>query len=112
MKLWLIATDNTNGDLDTRAVWIRLSQNFGLPIRCVFFSVPPKLCEHNNIVRALAGDAFNPDNRSVLPHLAFSSFASRFVKPSTKEGFEDVITLEFKVRDLYIIFDTGREGKE
>ncbi|MCJ1344237.1 hypothetical protein MMC31_002440 [Peltigera leucophlebia] len=91
-----VAIDNTNGDLETRAVWIRLSESFGLPIRCVFFSTPPKLCEHNNIVRALAGDAFNPENRSILPHLAFSSFASRFIKPSTAEGFKDVITLEFK----------------
>lgn len=104
--------DNTNGDLETRAVWIRLSESFGLPIRCVFFSTPPKLCEHNNIVRALAGDAFNPENRSILPHLAFSSFASRFIKPSTAEGFKDVITLEFKVSDLHITFDTGREGIE
>lgn len=111
-RLWLIATDNTNGDLDTRALWIRLSQNFGLPIRCVFFSAPPKLCEHNNTVRALAGDAFNPENRSILPHLAFSSYASRFKKPSMTEGFDDIITLEFQVRDLYIIFDTNREGKE
>ena len=111
-SLRLIATDNTNGDLETRAVWIRLSQNFGLPIRCVFFSAPPKLCEHNNTVRALAGDAFNPENRSILPHLAFSSYASRFKKPSMTEGFDDIITLDFQVRYLHIIFDTNREGKE
>lgn len=111
-RLWLIATDNTNSDLDTRASWIRLSQKFGLPIRCVFFSAPPKLCEHNNTVRALAGDAFNPENRPILPHLAFSSFASRFTKPSTTEGFDDIITLEFQVRDIYIIFDTNCEVRE
>lgn len=110
-KLWLIATDNTNGDLDTRAIWIRLSQSFGLPIRCVFFSAPPKLCEHNNTVRALAGDAFNPENRSILPHLAFSSYASRFKKPSMAEGFDDIITLEFQVRYLYIILTLIAKGK-
>ena len=110
-RLSLIATDNTNGDLDTRALWIRLSQSFGLPIRCVFFNSPPKLCEHNNTVRALAGDAFNPENRSILPHLAFSSFASRFTKPSTTEGFDDIITLEFQVRDIYII-DVNFEVRE
>ena len=110
-RFWLIVTDNTNGDLETRAVWIRLSRNFGVPIRCVLLSAPPKLCEHNNTVRALAGDAFNPENRPILPYLAFSSFASRFINPSTTEGFEDIITLEFQVRDLYIIFETDREGK-
>lgn len=111
-KILIHATDNTNGDLDTRAVWIQLSRNFGLPIRCVFINTHPKLCEHNNIIRALAGDAFNPENRPILPHLALPSFASRFIKPSTTEGFEDVMTLEFKVRDLYIIFDTDCEEKE
>ncbi len=94
-------TDNTNADLETRAIWIQLAQKFGVPIRCVFFSTPPKLCEHNNAVRALAGDAFNPEKRSILPHSALSSFASRFKEPRNTEGFEDVMTTEFQVRDLH-----------
>lgn len=110
-RIWLITTDNTNGDLDTRALWIRLSQSFELPIRCVFFSAPPKVCEHNNTVRALAGDAFNPENRSILPPVAFSSYASRFKKPSMTEGFDDIITLEFQVRYLYIILTLITKGK-
>lgn len=91
-------TDNTNADLDTRAVWVQLAHKFDVPIRCVHFNTPAKVCEHNDTVRALAGDAFNPEKRSLLPHSAFSSFISRFKEPKKAEGFQDVTSIEFQVR--------------
>lgn len=91
-----VAIDNTNADLDTRAVWVKLAQKFKVPIRCVHFTTPAKVCEHNNTVRALAGDAFNPEKRSLLSHSAFSSFASRFTEPKNAEGFQDVTSIEFQ----------------
>lgn len=39
----------------------------------------------------------NPEKRSMLPHSAFSSFASRFREPQLKEGFDEIIRLDFKV---------------
>lgn len=77
---------------------MQLARKFGVPIRCVLFSAPTKICEHNNAVRALAGDAFNPERRSILPHSAFSSFASRFKEPNKAEGFQDITVIEFQVR--------------
>jgi len=32
-----------------------------------------------------------------LPKVAFTSFASRFREPELKEGFEDIIKIDFKV---------------
>lgn len=90
--------DNTNADLETRAKWIQLAQKLSVPIRCVYFSASVKLCEHNDCVRALAGGPFNPEKRAILPHSAFSSFASRFQEPKEQEGFQDVIKVEFQVR--------------
>ena len=92
--------DNTNADLETRAVWTRLAQKFGVPVRCVYFNAPAKLCEHNDTVRALAGGIFNPEKRAILPRSAFFSFASRFQEPNEQEGFEEIITIRFQVRNL------------
>ena len=94
--------DNTNADLETRAVWVQLAQKWDVPIRCVYFSAPVKLCEHNDSVRALAGGPFNPEKRSILPHSAFASFASRFKKPTEQEGFQDITSIEFQVRFLSV----------
>lgn len=92
--------DNTNPDLETRAVWIRLAQKFGVPVRCVYFKTPARLCEHNDAVRALAGGTFNPEKRAILPPAAFSTFASRFQEPSEQEGFEEIIPIRFQVRKI------------
>lgn len=90
-------TDNTNADPETRNVWVQLAQKFGIPIRCVHFTAPAKLCEHNDTVRALSGDIFNPEKRTILPHSAFASFAARFKEPKMKEGFQDIVTIDFQV---------------
>jgi len=74
-----------------------LAQKLSIPIRCVHFTAPTKLCEHNDTVRALTDERFNPENRSILPHSAFAGFASRFKEPKVKEGFQDIVTIEFQV---------------
>lgn len=89
--------DNTNADIDTRAVWVQLAKKFGIPIRCIYFTAPAKLCEHNDTVRALAEGIFNPEKRQILPHAAFSSYASRFQEPSLTEGFHDITKIDFQV---------------
>lgn len=57
-------TDNTNADIDTRAHWIKLAASLNIPIRCVLFTSPAKLCEHNDTVRALGG--IEVSNRDAL----------------------------------------------
>jgi bifunctional polynucleotide phosphatase/kinase len=51
-----VAVDNTNADKETRAIWVKLAAKLNVPIRLVHFTAPPKLCEHNDTVRALTGD--------------------------------------------------------
>ena len=103
-SLWFVlhagrsdARDNTNADVETRAIWIQLAQRFGLSIRCIYFTAHPKLCEHNDTVRALNQDVFNPEKRTILPHSAFSNFSSRFQEPQLKEGFHDIVRVDFTV---------------
>ncbi|KAK7532386.1 polynucleotide kinase 3 phosphatase-domain-containing protein [Phyllosticta citribraziliensis] len=92
-----VAVDNTNADAETRAHWVKLAQKHKVPIRCVLLTAPAKLCEHNDAVRALsASEQLNPEHRSMLPKLAFSSFTSRFRAPRLDEGFQDVLDVGFK----------------
>lgn len=50
-----VVIDNTNADSETRKVWVALAAKYGVPCRLVHFTAPPKLCEHNDTVRALSG---------------------------------------------------------
>jgi predicted kinase len=49
----IIDADNTNADPETRAYWVALAKKLNVPIRCIHFTAPVKLCEHNDTVRAL-----------------------------------------------------------
>lgn len=39
----------------------------------------------------------NPENRDVLPGIAFASFERDHVPPTLAEGFEDITLVNFKV---------------
>lgn len=90
--------DNTNADIETRGHWIQLARKAGVPIRCMYFTAPTKLCEHNDTVRALNGGTWNPEKRQILPHSAFSAYAARFGEPKLNEGFQDTVRVPFQVR--------------
>jgi hypothetical protein len=39
----------------------------------------------------------NPENRTILPKMAFTGYASRYRQPKLLEGFTDITTVDFKV---------------
>ncbi|KJK83199.1 hypothetical protein H634G_01328 [Metarhizium anisopliae BRIP 53293] len=90
-----VAVDNTNADPETRALWVDIASKAKVPIRCVWFKTPLHICEHNDAVRA-HNQSLNPEARQRLPKLAFTGFASRYKAPQIKEGFQDIVELEFK----------------
>lgn len=92
-----VAVDNTNPDPEVRRQWVELARTAGVPIRCIWFKTPLSIAEHNDAVRALNKD-MNPEARTALPKLAFNGFASRFKEPKTKEGFQDVVEVDFQFR--------------
>ncbi|KAI1337342.1 DNA kinase/phosphatase Pnk1 [Xylariaceae sp. FL0016] len=89
-----VAIDNTNPDPEGRREWIDFAKKRNLPIRCVWFKIPKALCEHNDAVRALNA-SMNPESRTALPGLAFTGYFSRLRPPATKEGFQDVVEVDF-----------------
>ncbi|KAF1921744.1 polynucleotide kinase 3 phosphatase-domain-containing protein [Ampelomyces quisqualis] len=103
-----VVIDNTNADPETRAVWIKLAQKVNVPIRCVLFTASAKLCEHNDIVRALnVGPETNPESRTILPKLAFTGFASRYREPRLEEGFTQILRTDFESK-----FEGSEEQKK
>ncbi|KAI5926052.1 polynucleotide kinase 3 phosphatase [Camillea tinctor] len=92
-----IAVDNTNPDPDGRKEWVELARKHKVPIRCVWFKMSKALCEHNDVVRAL-NKSMNPESRTALPGIAFAGFFSKLREPKVKEGFQDVVEVEFKFR--------------
>ncbi|KAF9738760.1 bifunctional polynucleotide phosphatase/kinase [Paraphaeosphaeria minitans] len=93
-----IGKNNTNADRETRAHWTALAKRLELPIRCVVFTASSELCEHNNAVRALnAGPDTNPEQRLLLPKLAFASFKKRYQEPAMAEGFQGIVRVDFRL---------------
>ncbi|KAF1991288.1 DNA kinase/phosphatase Pnk1 [Aulographum hederae CBS 113979] len=90
-----VVIDNTNAEPEIRAVWIQLARKFDIPIRCVHFTASAKLCEHNDAVRSLNVSSMNPEKRTMLPKVAFTSFTSRYKEPALTEGFEDIVKVDF-----------------
>ncbi|ETN38028.1 polynucleotide kinase 3'-phosphatase [Cyphellophora europaea CBS 101466] len=90
-----VAVDNTNADATARKYWVDLAKEFKIPIRCVWFTTPPRLAEHNDNVRAMNVELMNPEKRDMLPGIAFKSFQQRFQEPKLDEGFDDITTVDF-----------------
>ncbi|GIJ89811.1 hypothetical protein Asppvi_008757 [Aspergillus pseudoviridinutans] len=90
-----VVVDNTNADPNTRAEWVRVANEFNVPIRCVYFTSPPELCKHNNAVRS-ANRSLNPESRAPLPGIAFGDFLKRFKEPTMEEGFSDIVRVDFR----------------
>jgi bifunctional polynucleotide phosphatase/kinase len=64
--------DNTNADCEVRKRWIELAAKHSVPIRCVHFTAPTEICEHNDAVRALNKSVCDPSHQLALdPNEAF-----------------------------------------
>jgi bifunctional polynucleotide phosphatase/kinase len=99
-----VAIDNTNRDRATRKIWVDLARNFNVPIRCIWFTAVPALCQHNDAVRAL-NKGHNPEKRTMLPSNAFPIYNNAFEEPNVKEGLEDITKVDF-------IFEGTEDEKE
>jgi hypothetical protein len=43
------------------------------------------------------GTTLNPEDRAILPPIAFSDFRRRFEEPMLEEGFTDIVKVDFEV---------------
>jgi len=90
-------TDNTNRNKVTRAKYVDVATQLGVPIRCFHFSASLELAMHNNIYRAYFAPLAQGEQkrRKLLPSSAFYSFKSAFEPPTLDEGFNEIKTVNW-----------------
>lgn len=86
-----VVIDNTNPDVESRSRYICCAKKHSVPIRCFQFMTSFAHSKHNNKFRELTSkDA----NYVKVSNIAFNSYKSKFIQPSTEEGFNDVIRIK------------------
>jgi bifunctional polynucleotide phosphatase/kinase len=100
--------DNTNPDIESRARYVRIARQHNIDVRCVWFITSMEHSLHNNRFREITTD--NPDYVTV-PRSAFKMYQSKFVQPSLREGFKEIIKVQIslnftndKLKDSYMKF--------
>lgn len=86
-----VVVDNTNPEASTRALYLRLAKDAGVPVRCFYFGDNEDLAQHNNYYRAIYKNGKEP-----LSILAYRMFKSKFQEPTVKEGYTEVKRIHFK----------------
>ncbi|KAI9493014.1 polynucleotide kinase 3 phosphatase-domain-containing protein [Zychaea mexicana] len=88
--------DNTNPEASTRANYIRIAKNAGVPARCFYFQADEHLARHNNYFRAMHTRAGEEGvKREVMSDIAFRTFKSKLQTPQLSEGFDEIKKINF-----------------
>lgn len=85
-----VVIDNTNRDPRARKEWIAIAQEKNIPARCFVMDVDKPLSMHLNTFRALT-------KQKSIPPIAIHGFYKNFVTPTMKEGFKEIIKVQFRV---------------
>ncbi|KAI2470179.1 polynucleotide kinase 3 phosphatase-domain-containing protein [Annulohypoxylon bovei var. microspora] len=96
-KSFFATLDDINIDAKSRKEWLAVAQEHDLRIIAMRFTASTELCLHNDSFRALAGTQYNPEQRPIYPRLPFLGLVSTYERPTTSEGFQQIIDVEFEV---------------
>lgn len=100
-----VVVDNTNPDVESRNRYINCAQKHGVPVRCLQFMTSLGQAKHNNKFRELTTSVAKK-----VTEIAYNTYKSRFVEPSTMEGFNEIVKvtihpcIEGKYANLYTQF--------
>ncbi|XP_018021176.1 uncharacterized protein F21D5.5-like isoform X2 [Hyalella azteca] len=101
-----VVVDNTNPDRASRARYLKVAQDVGVPARCFVFNVNKQHAMHNNRFRELT-----EPKRPKVSEMVYNMYNSKFEKPELSEGFKDIVTVNFvprfqdkKKEELYRMF--------
>eukprot|EP00026_Physarum_polycephalum_P007454 Phypoly_transcript_07514.p1 GENE.Phypoly_transcript_07514~~Phypoly_transcript_07514.p1 ORF type:complete len:353 (+),score=73.02 Phypoly_transcript_07514:542-1600(+) len=84
-----VVVDNTNPDKASRAAYIDLAKEAGIPVRCFRFEVDEKLAQHLNYFRERLG--ISPH----VPRIGYNMYKKKFQEPTLSEGFSEVKKIKF-----------------
>lgn len=82
--------DNTNPDPASRKSFIDKAKELGVSIRCFLFNVSYEQSKHNNVFRELTDSTHQK-----VPEMVFNVYKNKYVEPSKKEGFSEVVKINF-----------------
>lgn len=85
-----VVIDDTNRDPRSRNLWIAIAKDKNLPVRCFVMDVNKPLSMHLNTFRALT-------KQKNVPLVAIHGFYKNYVVPTVKEGFVEVIKVQFQI---------------
>ena len=85
-----VVVDNTNPDKITRRQYIEVAKTRNIPARCIYFTVPEKICKHNNAYRE-----FHQNQKKRVPSVAYATFYNRLDSPRLTEGFKEIYKIEW-----------------
>ncbi|KAG7388055.1 hypothetical protein PHYPSEUDO_013174 [Phytophthora pseudosyringae] len=85
-----VVIDNTNRDSRVRKEWIAIAKEKNLPIRCFQMDVDKPLSMHLNTFRSLT-------EQKKIPDVAIHGFYKNLVVPTVKEGFSEVVKVQFRI---------------
>eukprot|EP00118_Oscarella_pearsei_P004096 m.17042 g.17042 ORF g.17042 m.17042 type:complete len:581 (+) comp27275_c0_seq3:32-1774(+) len=86
-----VVIDNTSPDIESRSRYVAVAQKAGVESRCFLFDLSVEQARHNNAFRELKG---GPEKKNI-PKQVFFSYRSKFEKPQVKEGFSQIVTVNF-----------------
>ncbi|KAH9496840.1 hypothetical protein Btru_010407 [Bulinus truncatus] len=89
-----VVVDNTNPSVSSRAAFIKLAKEKGIPCRCFWLQTSQELSHHLNMFRQ------NQTNGQVrrIPDVGYNMFKKNFENPNTSEGFDSIVEVNFKPR--------------
>uniref|UniRef100_A0A8C5WF91 Polynucleotide kinase 3'-phosphatase n=1 Tax=Leptobrachium leishanense TaxID=445787 RepID=A0A8C5WF91_9ANUR len=88
-----IVIDNTNPDVESRGRYISCAQKAAVPVRCFEFTATVDVAKHNNRFREMTQKGHVSVNDMII-----NSYKSKFVAPSLKEGFSEILKIHFVPR--------------
>eukprot|EP00455_Lapot_gusevi_P055144 TRINITY_DN8947_c0_g1_i6.p1 TRINITY_DN8947_c0_g1~~TRINITY_DN8947_c0_g1_i6.p1 ORF type:complete len:268 (+),score=99.96 TRINITY_DN8947_c0_g1_i6:30-806(+) len=86
-----VIVDNTNPDRESRANFLSIAKQLGVPARCIYFTIPKPMSFHLNSYRAIQTRGV----REAVPPVGIHGFYKKFSTPTESEGFVDVATVDF-----------------
>ena len=86
-----VVIDDTNIDIKNREIYIKLSKENNIPIKCVHVNTSLNLCKHLNDMRVEIGKG----TIVKVPDIAYNVLNKKYSEPKLEEGFQKIYTIPF-----------------
>jgi len=87
-----VVIDNLNYEVDVRKEYIDIANKYKYTIKSIVMSTSFELSYHNNMYRY-----WKNNNHNIVPSIVYNKYKSKYVKPSIKEGFGQIIDYHFTI---------------